>query len=93
MLPSENQKEKGKVGMIDANNFTHYARFYGVPCYANINDEVGLELVGRNLVFDWALRVMTVLHNEVVERGAQFFAAVFGQDYEPGFPVWVQEKQ
>lgn len=74
-------------------NFSYYARFYGVPCYANLNDEVGLELVGRNILFDWMLTAMTFFHNQVVERGAQLFAAILDQDYEPGFPVWVREME
>jgi hypothetical protein len=74
-------------------DFTHYARFYGVLCYARINDDEGLVLAGRNKIWDRLLLVATWFHNAVVERFAQLFAALFNRDYEPGFPIYVQEME
>lgn len=61
----------------DKKDFTHYATFYGVPCYWN--DETGM-LAGRNIVCDWALRFMTVMHNYLI---APFSDA--------GFPIQLRE--
>lgn len=71
--------------------FTHFGRFYGVPLYLNLEDEQCPTIAGRNIIFDYLFVLMTFFHNAVVERGAQFFAAITGQDYEPGFPIMVWE--
>ena len=69
-------------------DFTHFARFYGVPCYFNV--ETG-ELAGTNIVFDYLLLIATVFHNHLIERAAQFIAAISNSDYEPGFPIKILE--
>jgi len=35
--------------------YTHYAKFYGVPCYFN---EHTSELAGRNRFYEWLLGIM-----------------------------------
>lgn len=37
---------------INKQDYTHYAKFYGIPCY--FNDDNG-ELTGRNKIYDWLL--------------------------------------
>lgn len=58
---------------IDKAQFTHYAPFYGIPCYWNDDRS---ELAGRNRFFDLLIPVMTWLHN--------FLIAPF---YDDGFPI------
>lgn len=69
--------------------FTHFARFYGVPCYLRFEEDGFPVIAGTNAVFGLLLIVATFFHNQIVERGAQFFAAITGKDYEPGFPIMV----
>lgn len=41
--------------------FTHYARFVGIPCYFNVNDD---SIAGTNIIFDWlVLHVCPFLAN------------------------------
>lgn len=68
--------------------FTHYARFYGVPCYCNVETQ---EVAGRTWLSEHFLQLATVFHNEIVERATQFLAFKFYIDYEPGFPLRVWE--
>lgn len=72
---------------IDEQEFTHYGSFYGVPVY--LNDQTD-EIAGCNILFDYLFLLMVWFHNTVIERFAQLFAAIFGQDYEPGFPLKVR---
>lgn len=72
-------------------DFTHYARFYGVPCYLRFEEDGFPVIAGRNVIFDHLLTAATWFHNEIVERGAQAFAWLLDRDYEPGFPIMVWE--
>ena len=47
----------------DKRNFTHYASYYGVPCYYNI--DTGM-LAGRNMIFDRLIPVITQMHNYLI---------------------------
>ena len=69
-------------------DWTHKARFYWIPCYWNDNT---YELAGRNVVWDYLLLFATWFHNFFIERFAQLGAAITGQDYEPGFPIYILE--
>lgn len=71
---------------MNKSDFTHWARFYGVPCY--FNEHTG-ELAGRNRLFDRLLIAATWFHNTFIEFGAQVLAALTGAEYEPGFPIYV----
>jgi len=71
-------------------DYTHLARFYGVPCYAKITDE-DFVLVGQNRLYDWLLRATSWFHNAVIERAAQMMAAILDYPYEPGFPIQIKE--
>ena len=68
--------------------FSHTGRFYGVPIYLNLDERVPV-ISGQNIVYDWLFMFMTSFHNTVVEFGAQFFAYLLNQKYEPGFPIWI----
>lgn len=48
---------------IDKSRFTHYASYYGIPCYYNL--ESGM-LVGRNILFDKLIPVATNMHNHLI---------------------------
>lgn len=43
-----------KMNMSIKERFTHYAKFYGIPCYFNDSND---ELVGRNKIYDLALDI------------------------------------
>lgn len=58
--------------------FTHYASFYGIPCYWNENTQ---ELAGQNCVLDCLVLAMTTLHNYVI--------APFNDE---GFPIYIGEE-
>jgi hypothetical protein len=73
--------------------FTHYARFYRVPCYLRFDENGEPTIAGTNIVFDWLLLFMTYFHNYVVEFGAQALAYILDHDYEPGFPIMVWEME
>lgn len=70
----------------DPKEFTHWARFYGIPCYLHMDT---VTLAGRNVIFDWMLLGATLFHNYVVEFGAQTAAYILDREYEPGFPIYV----
>lgn len=71
----------------DISGYTHYARFYGVPCYMNLATG---ELAGRNIICEWLLVAATIFHNKVIERLAQLGALLLDQPYEPGFPISIK---
>jgi len=58
---------------IDKSNFTHYASFYGIPCYWN---DANGALYGRNLLFDYLVFLFAYLH--------YYFIAPFD---DSGFPI------
>ena len=49
--------------MILLHHFTHYAVFYGIPCYWN---EETQELAGRNWFFDILIVLLSSLHNVLI---------------------------
>lgn len=55
-----------------------YATFYGVPVWFRDEPPNGCEMAGRNLLYDWLIRILPHLHNYMV---APF--------YDYGFPVKV----
>ena len=65
--------------MIDKSDFTHYASFYGVPCYWN---ERTSALSGRNIAFDYLLIAATHIHNFM----ALCTSVIPGYE-NPGFPL------
>lgn len=66
----------------DKSQFTHYASFYGVPCYWNDDTST---LAGRNAVLDNLIPFAVWLHN-VYELVALPFFAVIGFESQ-GFPI------
>ena len=78
----------------ETEDFTHHARFYGIPLYLKC-DEEGIPVVaGTNVIFDYLLLFVTWFHNTFVERFAQAWAFLLHADYEPhfSFEVWEMEK-
>lgn len=78
---------------VDKANFTHYASFYLVPCYAIFEEdsESGtFEMCGRNRLCDYMLSAATFFHNYTVEPVTQFIMALTGQEYAPGFPIMIK---
>jgi hypothetical protein len=63
---------------INKKDFTHYASFYGIPCYINTTDDDCPTLAGRNRLYDALLPVVTFIHNYFIQP---FFAC--------GFPIRV----
>lgn len=66
-------------------DFTHTGRFYGVPLYLNLTNDIPV-VSGTNIIFDWLFSVMVFFHNTVIEFGAQTLAFLFNYPYEAGFP-------
>jgi hypothetical protein len=66
---------------IPKSDFTHYASFYGIPCYVNLEDESCPMLAGRNEGFDLLLPIATFIHQYFVQP---FFT-------EPMFPIKVKD--
>lgn len=53
--------------------FTHYASFYGIPCYFNVTTK---DMAGRNGFFDFLIPIAAWIHN--------YFIAPFDGH---GFPI------
>ena len=75
----------------DRSEYTHDARFYGIPMYARFEGQE-LVLTGTNIVFEWLIVLMSWVHNTFIESGAQMLAAFSGADYVPHFPIRIREK-
>jgi len=76
--------------------FTHRGSFYGIPLYLKFDGEEEMPIVaGTNIIFDALLMFATWFHNFFIERFAQFFAAISGQEYVAGFGfnVWEMEDE
>lgn len=70
---------------------THRGTFYGIPIYLDMTDDECPEVEGTNKFFDYLFTAAAVFHNVVIERAAQFLAALTGRDYEPCFPFRVKK--
>lgn len=68
--------------------FTHTARFYGIPVYIDLTDEIPI-ISGTNIIYDKLFSFMIFIHNNVIETAAQLLAAIFNLDYEAGFPIYI----
>lgn len=62
--------------MADKSRFTHYAKFYGIPCYFNESND---ELAGRNKIFDLALDLAIFIEQLIPSN-------------PNGFPIQIIEK-
>ena len=76
----------------DASQFTHTARFYGIPVYLNLEDADMPTVAGTNIIFDKLLDIAMFVHNTAIEFVIQLFAYLFNYPYEAGFPFRITGK-
>lgn len=69
---------------IQKEYFTHYASFYGIPCYWNSETE---ELCGQNYLYDNLL-----LGISYVIQFYTFFLSLFTEDVNDNFKIVIKEK-
>lgn len=53
--------------MANKYEFSHYAKFYGIPCYFNDSND---ELVGRNRIYDLALYI-AIFIEQLIQMDSQ----------------------
>lgn len=69
----------------DPTEFTHHARFYGVPCYFKSDGIDGCTMAGTNVVFDWLICHFCPHLHALCEATLKL---IEGPDYEPrGFRI------
>jgi len=62
--------------MIDKSRYTHYATFYGVPCYWNENTQ---ELDGRNMICELLLSAMVWIESNFPSNEYGFPIKITGE--------------
>ena len=67
---------------INKQDFTHYAYFYGVPCYWNANTNT---LRGRNRFFNLFVMPLVYFHQTLEILALPFFQMIGFES--PGFPI------
>lgn len=69
--------------------FTHTARFYGIPVYLNLEDAECPVVSGQNIIYDRLFNIASYIHNTFIKFFAQLFAYIFNYEYEAGIAFWV----
>lgn len=65
---------------MNLKNYTHYAKFYGIPCYFNKNNDA---LDGRNWFYDKLLIVAVWIESEFPSNDDGFPIEITGEiDYK-----------